>query len=451
MKQTFLSLILSLSLLSQAWGATLFAPVHYQERSNWDWAALCQTIFDVYGLYITQTEIATWATPTNTNTGTHVYGFTTVPDRKGIDLILAHFKSISTTYFARSLTEAEVASYISQGKLIVAGKGNGIDIIFGYTGGYVSSISPWPGFGAEALPYSTYLNEYGYSWQETLIITTPRPARPTRYIVESTVPRTYATFAVDKLTINDGVKVYANATTTTSYGAIGSGWYNTIPNLFTNGINLGAYANVGTTTSTGPVLMRSNSVINGNLTMLNTSTLSQQAGARVTGSTLQQTLPYPQPAFGSNEFAGVAKTTINIEPDQARRYLSPGSYWIYNIKQRSPVRLRAGDYFFKDLNCDGCTFEVDASAGPVRVYVSGTLLWTGKLTYVAGATNRFMLAYLGKETTYINGFLDGTIIAPDAHLVLGQSSSKTYTGMYIARDLTVHQYSVIRYRPFTFE
>lgn len=452
MKNIVLAFVASIMFVSQAWATILFAPVHFQERSNWDWAALSQTILDVYGYYTTQTQIALYATPVSPNTGTYVNGETTVPNRKGMNLLLEHFKGIPTTYLARSLTEAEINTHLSQGHLIVAGKGDGLDLVFGYAFGMVFAITPWPGFGAYVTSYSNYINEYGYSWYETLIITGTIGNRPTRYIVESTVPRTYPLFATDNLMINDGVKVFANATTTTSYGPVASGWYSTILNLNTNAIILGAYSKVGSAQSTGPVLMRNYATINGNLTMANTSTLSKQDGAAVTGSTTQSSsLPYPQVAMGSINFAGTSQTTVNIEPDQARLNLSPGKYWNYNVKARSPIRLRAGDYYFNSFNCDGCTFEVDASAGPVRMYVASSLIWTGSLSYVAGANNRFMLAYLGKEDTYINGYLDGTIIAPEAHLVLGQSSAKTYTGMYIGRDLTVHQYSTVRFNPFTFE
>lgn len=452
MKPILASLFLGSALVTQSWGGVLFAPVHYQERGNWDWAALSQSVLDIYGVYTTQTALAAWATPTNSEAPTYIHGQTTVPDRRGMDLILQHFGNISSIYFNRSLSESELATYNWLGYHVIAGKGNGIDLIYGYQNGIVFQVTAWPGFGASSIPYSQYIYENGYEWQETLVLTTAKPTtRPTRYIVESTVPRTYALYGVDRLYVNDGVKVYANPTTTTSWGSVGTGWWDNLNNINKNGIELGAGAKVGPTTSTGPVWMRSNSVINGNLTMTNTSQLSRQDGAAITGSVTQQSLPYLQPAMGTPDFKNVSKTTVNIEPDQPRTYLAPGTYWAYNIKQRSPIRLRAGDYYFSQLSCDGCSFEVDASSGPVRVYVADYILWSGNLSYVAGDCSRFMLGYLGKETIYINGYLDGTIIAPEAHLVLGQSSAKAYTGMYIAKVLTMHQYSVVRFKPFTFE
>jgi len=168
------------------------------------------------------------------------------------------------------------------------------------------------------------------------------------------------------------------------------------------------------------------------------------------GSKVQATIPYQGFASGTIDFTGVAQTSVGIEPDQARTYLAPGKYWNYTIKARSPIQFRAGDYYFNSLNCDVCTFEINASAGPVRIYVANSLLWTGTLSYVSGGPSRLMLAYLGTNGVAINGAFSGTILAPNASLTLAQTN-KTLTGMFLARSMTVHQYSTIRFVPFLFE
>lgn len=53
-----------------------------------------------------------------------------------------------------------------------------------------------------------------------------------------------------------------------------------------------------------------------------------------------------------------------------------------------------------------------------------------------------MLAQHGNETMTIEGMWAGTIFAPNADLILGQSNKKLY-GRFLGRNITVHQYATV--------
>ena len=450
--RSLIAVILYSALLAQvSMAQSLSVMPRDQEKVNWDWSAICQMVLDYHGVYVSQTAIAAWATPGMSNTGVNLYLPVTSPVRHSMSEVLAQFKGLATTPYDRPLTLAEVSSAIGQGRLVIAQKASGKFLVVGVSGNNIMAISPWPGQGLLTSDYTAFVDASGYPWTQSLTITTPRGARPSRLLAESEVPRTYPLYAIEQLAVNDRVLVFADPATATSYGPVASSWASSLTNTNgTYGIQYGVDSKTGAAKSSGPVWMRDRASIQGTLTMNSTAQLSVQTQTVITGGLVQAVVPYQGFGWGSIDFGTTPQTTVNIEPDRARLSLAPGTYWSYYIKQRSPVRLSAGDYFFNNLSCDGCTLEVDASAGPVRVYVASSMLWTGSLTMVGGGAQRVMFAYLGKSVFFINGSLNGTFIAPRAEVVIGQAY-KDYTGMYMARKLTVHQDTKIHFLPFTFE
>ena len=58
-----------------------------------------------------------------------------------------------------------------------------------------------------------------------------------------------------------------------------------------------------------------------------------------------------------------------------------------------------------------------------------------------------MLMQHGSETMFIEGEWAGTILAPNADLVLGQSNKIVY-GRFAGKNVTVHQYAMVKIVPF---
>lgn len=60
----------------------------------------------------------------------------------------------------------------------------------------------------------------------------------------------------------------------------------------------------------------------------------------------------------------------------------------------------------------------------------------------------FKLYYYGGERFFVHGVWAGTLIAPNAKLVLGQTQNKKIYGQFLGKGVTVHQYSKIFRVPF---
>lgn len=60
----------------------------------------------------------------------------------------------------------------------------------------------------------------------------------------------------------------------------------------------------------------------------------------------------------------------------------------------------------------------------------------------------FKLCYYGDERFFIHGEWAGTVVAPNAKLVLGQTHNKEILGQFLGRGVSVHQYSKIYKVPF---
>lgn len=449
--------ILLFAFASHAQSAFLKVASRSQEKINWSWAATSQSILDAYGVYKSQAEIAEYGTPGGMNTisgygnGLYIDGTAT----RSVKSILEYFKGISSVPYARALTMDEVKANIDAGRIVIASRISGIVIIYGYnrftyngiTTNSIYYIQPWPGYGTVVEDYTTFANGNGYPWTASLVLTTPIGTRPSRPIPEPQVSKIYGLYAFNQLSMSSGSKCYADATTTTNYCRIGSGWFPSLENTDgTKGITLGENSFVGNALSNGPVVLIGGSNVTGTLYMRDLNTLTRYANAQV-GSIVQHNVGYVGFGYGTVDNTNTPKTTVVIPANQPRRNLTPGYYWNYTIQSNSPVRLTAGDYHFSTLKCESCTMEIDASQGPVRIYVSWEATWTGTLNYVSGGPEKLLFTYLGTNAFPINGILNGTVLAPNATMTLGLTN-KYYKGMYTAKKITVSQNTEVRWVPF---
>jgi hypothetical protein len=65
------------------------------------------------------------------------------------------------------------------------------------------------------------------------------------------------------------------------------------------------------------------------------------------------------------------------------------------------------------------------------------------LQNVVTVASGFKLYYYGEERFFVHGVWAGTLIAPNAKLVLGQTQNKKIYGQFLGKGVTVHQYSKI--------
>ncbi|MCX6354109.1 MAG: C39 family peptidase, partial [Candidatus Aureabacteria bacterium] len=176
---------------------TLNVPQKVQERSNWCWAGCSQAILEYYGTIVTQTDIAAYGTPGSDNEWNWLYGESSNPTRRGIDLILNHFASIGSTPYERCLTQSEVGTEINAGRPPVIrwgwDSGGGHFVVGrGIDGDTMYLMDPW--YGPTVNTYSWVVRGGTHTWTHSLPLTSNPPSRtPTETpTITSTPTRTPA-------------------------------------------------------------------------------------------------------------------------------------------------------------------------------------------------------------------------------------------------------------------
>ncbi|MBI3927402.1 MAG: hypothetical protein HY319_17825 [Armatimonadetes bacterium] len=118
--------------------------------------------------------------------------------------------------------------------------------------------------------------------------------------------------------------------------------------------------------------------------------LSKDSSSTVTGQRLDMVRPAPIPAFRA-PFAPEAATvsasygdleapaTDKLGNPLGPKWLPPGAYKDFTVSSGETVELRSGTYYFRDLLDIGGTVQVDASGGPVIIYVGKDLVLKGGL------------------------------------------------------------------------
>ena len=113
-----------------------------------------------------------------------------------------------------------------------------------------------------------------------------------------------------------------------------------------------------------------------------------------------------------------------------------------------------GEFHFGELQMDASGQIEYVHPGYKSVFhVNGSCIWRAKLNQLNNLQDStiiargVMLMQHGSETMFIEGEWAGTILAPNADLVLGQSNKIVY-GRFAGKNVTVHQYATVKIVPF---
>ncbi|HOH79806.1 MAG TPA: C39 family peptidase [Candidatus Cloacimonadota bacterium] len=152
----------------------LNVPQIYQTQTQWCWAATSQAMLQYYGYYFTQNEIAQYGTD-GANEWNWLWGSTTNPTRRGIDLIMQYFANLSTSPYGRSLSLAESASFIDADRPFYvrwgwdSGGGHFL-VAHGVESSTMYLMDPW--YGPTINSYAWTLSGGGHTWTHSLTMNT---------------------------------------------------------------------------------------------------------------------------------------------------------------------------------------------------------------------------------------------------------------------------------------
>ncbi len=162
--------LVAVAMAVSGWGAVLNVPQRNQERDQWCWCASSQMILLYYGKSYTQTAIANWAVG-GLNVPNFIYGSDAT--RKGVDLILRQFGSLSSSGLAYAMPLATLTSEMNAGRpaAIRWGWDNGgghILVAHGTSGSTVYLRDPWPANGPTVNTYAWVVRGGGHTWTHSL-------------------------------------------------------------------------------------------------------------------------------------------------------------------------------------------------------------------------------------------------------------------------------------------
>lgn len=113
-------------------------------------------------------------------------------------------------------------------------------------------------------------------------------------------------------------------------------------------------------------------------------------------------------------------------------FIAPGEMFVENIRLESGSKVHFVNPGQKTI-----------------LHLNGSAIWRAQNTNenLVHAAKGFMLVQHGSEAMTVEGMWAGTIFAPNADLILGQSSKKLY-GRFLGKNITVHQYATVRHVKF---
>lgn len=216
------------------------------------------------------------------------------------------------------------------------------------------------------------------------------------------------------------------------------------------GVNTTVSGNVialGETSSTS-IALRNNAHVTGDVR--GQTDVSLAAGATVSGQLIKNTnlgqttqfaimVTYPK--------STCAPVTLSqnmvISPD-------PGIYCSFVANPRALLKLQAGTYFVRQLDIEPTAqLIVDASNGPVVLYVADTVSIKGSIVQSGGKIGDFLIAYLGNQTVELESAMTGTIFAPFGAIDVLTGVGVTHRGAFLGNSVTVHEDSHVTLFPFT--
>lgn len=139
--------------------------------------------------------------------------------------------------------------------------------------------------------------------------------------------------------------------------------------------------------------------------------------------------------------------TVNAGQSQT---LNPGAYLGVTVNSGGTLSLKAGDYFFASLAMESSSvLKMASSTGSTRIFLSTALTWRPTLDSSVVAS-RLFVEYLGSNTVILESPFAGSIVAPQATLIIGSASgwTQSHRGSFMARSIEVQPRAKLQFVAF---
>jgi hypothetical protein len=241
-------------------------------------------------------------------------------------------------------------------------------------------------------------------------------------------------YAKGQLKLDDRVKVLGQGCT--GYGSIG--------NTGTVETNLGVEVQTGDVLSRAVVVLRDRAHVHG---FIRTTNVIQPGSGTVVDGAEEESAVVVLPDLTLNvTFPTSSQGTIELEPNQQQTAL-PGYYNNLHPKTGAQVFLSSGTYYFNTLFLEpGSKVWINASAGPVVIWVKNSFTFRGAFLASGGGFPRVFAGYLGTSMAVVESSYQGTLSAPNAKISV--STVQNHEGAFHSKDIEVQPDNQICHHPF---
>lgn len=242
------------------------------------------------------------------------------------------------------------------------------------------------------------------------------------------IPKGYALFATENLTINDRASCSKNesSSATCTVGA-------------EKNINIGVRGTVDNAHANETLTLRNYSKVYSETWAKN---IEAQKGAEYQKKGSTTSFNYDS----GISTVSYATTSEFIENGKTKTY-EPGVYGDVTIRRDGTLILNSdGVYIFRNIRFEvGSTLKLKSSK-TTELYAQ-EFNFSGSV--IGAKASNFLVGVLGSSGTFVDNGFTGSIWAPRSRLVIGQFHHRTYSGSYMAKELIVPQDTKIDYVQFT--
>lgn len=124
------------------------------------------------------------------------------------------------------------------------------------------------------------------------------------------------------------------------------------------------------------------------------------------------------------------------------------------VESGGVVYLPVGNVYVGDLHLDsGSKISFENQKRSTVIFVKNFILWRSKFIFrepssFEDCSAKFKLVYSGSDRVFLDVNWYGTVIAPNAEIIFGQTHEKNFYGQIYANKIIVHQYSYLFNVPF---
>lgn len=196
-------------------------------------------------------------------------------------------------------------------------------------------------------------------------------------------------------------------------------------------VDVGADARTGSILSAGSVFLRERAAVHGSIET--GSTLTRQSGTTVTGSvTERSSVQLPAAPAITVAWPATVKSGFTVESGSSWTR-TEGAYGNVTVRSNGTLVLGSGTYFFVSLLLESDA-KVVVEPG-TTLHVRDGLTLRGQFKKASGVVAQVAVQYRGTNPAIAEREFHGSILAPNAQLVLGATQPVAFGGQFLARQI----------------